>query len=112
MRDVRALVQKAPHLSTELRDRLLAFEAKLSEPEIVRQLMVSLDGAAALAGDEDVTEVLRELHPAALGAIVTFLPTLNNAHVRELLEQAADRIASSSPTRGAAGCCATRATRR
>jgi len=98
MRDVRSLVQQAPHLSTELRNRLLAFEAKLSEPEIVRQLMVSLDGAAALAGDEDVTEVLRELHPAALGAIVTFLPTLNNAHVRELLEQAADRIASSSPT--------------
>ena len=98
MRDVRALVQKAPHLSTELRDRLLAFEAKLSEPEIVRQLMVSLDGAAALAGDEDVTEVLRELHPAALGAIVTFMPTLSNPHVRELLEQAADRIASSSPT--------------
>ena len=86
MRDVRSLVQKAPHLSTELRDRLLAFEAKLSEPEIVRQLMVSLDGAAALAGDEDVTEVLRELHPAALGAIVTFLPTLSNAHVREQLE--------------------------
>ena len=97
MRDVRSLVQQAPHLSTELRDRLLAFEAKLSEPEIVRQLMVSLDGAAALAGDEDVTEVLRELHPAALGAIVTFMPTLNNPHVRELLEQAADRIASSSP---------------
>ncbi len=98
MRDVRSLVQKAPHLSTELRNRLLAFEAKLSEPEIVRQLMVSLDEAAALAGDEDVTEVLRELRPAALGAIVTFLPTLSNAHVRELLEQAADRIASSSPT--------------
>ena len=97
MRDVRALVQKAPHLSTELRDRLLAFEAKLSEPEIVRQLIVSLDGAAALAGDEDVTDVLRELHPSALGAIVTWLPTLSNAHVRELLEQAADRIAASSP---------------
>jgi len=97
MRDVRALVQKAPHLSTELRDRLLAFEAKLSEPEIVRQLMVSLDGGAAPAGDEDVTEVLRELHPAALGAIVTWLPTLGNAHVRQLLEQAADRIAASSP---------------
>jgi len=98
MRDARSLVQQAPHLSTELRDRLLAFEAKLSEPEIVRQLMVSLDGAAALAGDEDVTDVLRELHPAALGAIVTYLPTLSNAHVRELLEQAADRIAASSPS--------------
>jgi HEAT repeat protein len=98
MRDVRELVRKASHLSTEMRDRLLAFESKLSEPEIVRQLMVSLDGAASQAGDEDVTEVLRELHPAALGAIITWLPTLNNAHVRELLEQAADRIASSSPT--------------
>ena len=99
LRDVRSLVQKAPHLSTEQRDRLLAFEAKLSEPEIVRQLMQSLDEAAALAGEEDVTEVLRELQPAALGAIVTFLPTLSNAHVRELLEQAADRLAPARPPR-------------
>jgi hypothetical protein len=97
MRDVREMVRKASHLSTQMRDRLLAFESKLSEPEIVRQLMVSLDGAASQAGDEDVTEVLGELHPAALGAIITWLPTLNNAHVRELLVQAADRIASSSP---------------
>ena len=97
MRDVRQLVQKAPHLSTELRDRLLAFEAKLSEPEILRQLMVSLDGAASTIGDEDITEVLKELHPSALGAIITWLPSVNNAHVRELLEQTADRIAASSP---------------
>ena len=97
MRDVRQLVQKAPHLSTELRDRLLAFEAKLSEPEILRQLMVSLDQAGSTIGDEDITEVLRELHPSALGAIITWLPSANNAHVRELLEQTADRIAASSP---------------
>jgi HEAT repeat protein len=96
LRGSRELAQKAPHLSTAHRDRLLAFDARLSEPEIVRQLMVSLD-EASVVGEEDVTEVLRELRPAALGAIVTWLPTLSNARVKTLLEQTADRIASSSP---------------
>lgn len=96
LRASRELAQKAPHLSTALRDRLLAFDARLSEPEIVRQLMVSLD-EAAVVGEEDVTEVLREFRPSALGAIVTWLPTLSNARVKALMEQAADRIASNAP---------------
>jgi HEAT repeat protein len=97
LRDARELVARAPHLSTAHRDRLQAFDMRLSEPEIVRQLMVSLDESAAVAGEEDVTQVLQELRPRALGALVTWLPTLSNARVKTLLEQAGDRIASNAP---------------
>ncbi len=97
LRDARDLVARTPHLSTAHRDRLQAFDLRLSEPEIVRQLMVSLDESAGVAGEEDVTQVLGELRPRALGAIVTWLPTLSNARVKTLLEEAGDRIASNAP---------------
>ena len=97
LREVRALGERAAHLSTAHRERLLGFEARLSEPDIVRQLMQSLDEAATPPGDEDLGEVLRELRPSALGPIVGYLPSLQNAHMRELLEAAADRLASGYP---------------
>ena len=97
LREVRALGARAAHLSTAQRERLLGFEARLSEPDIVRQLMQSLDEAATPPGDEDLGEVLRELRPTALGPIVGYLPSLQNAHMRELLEAAADRLAAGHP---------------
>ena len=97
LRELRALGERSAHLSTTHRQRLLGFEARLSEPDIVRQLMQSLDEAAAPPGDEDLGEVLRELRPSALGPIVGYLPALQNAHMRELLEAAADRLASGYP---------------
>jgi hypothetical protein len=97
LRQVRGLGEHAPHLSTAHRQRLLGFEARLSEPDIVRQLMQSIDEAATPPGDEDLGEVLRELRPTALGPIVGYLPSLQNAHMRELLEAAADRLAANHP---------------
>jgi len=97
LRELRALGERSAHLSTTHRQRLLGFEARLSEPDIVRQLMQSLDEAAAPPGDEDLGEVLRELRPSALGPIVGYLPALQNAHMQELLEAAADRLASGYP---------------
>ena len=97
LRQMRGLVEKAEHLSTAHRQRLLGFEARLSEPDIVRQLMQSIDEAATPPGDEDLGEVLRELRPTALGPIVGYLPSLQNAHMRDLLESAADRLAAGHP---------------
>ncbi len=56
LRQVRGLGEQAAHLSTEHRRRLLGFEARLSEPDIVRQLMQSIDEAATPPGDEDLGE--------------------------------------------------------
>jgi HEAT repeat protein len=98
MRETRLISSRAQNLNAEQRRRLQDFEAQLSQPGIVVQLVQSLDEAAALASDEDVTEVLRELRPTALGALIDSLPRLNNASVRSLLEATIDRLATNHPT--------------
>lgn len=97
MRETRLITSRAPVLNDEQRRRLQDFEAQLSQPAIVGQLVQSLDEAAALASDEDVTEVLRELRPTALGTLIDALPRLSNASVRSLLEATVDRLATNHP---------------
>jgi hypothetical protein len=97
MREARLIAARAPALSQEQQRRLQDLEAHLSQPVIVVQLVQSLDEAAALASDEDVTEVLRELRPTALGALIDALPRLVNAPVRSLLEATVDRLATNHP---------------
>jgi HEAT repeats len=97
MRETRLIASRAPALSEEQRRRLQDFEAQLSQPSIVTQLVQSLDEAAALASDEDVTEVLRELRSTALGTLIDAVPRLSNASVRSLLEATVDRLATHHP---------------
>jgi len=98
MRETRLIATRAPELSDEQRRRLRDFEVQLSQPAIVIQLVQSLDEAAALPGDEDVTEVLRELRPTALGPLIDAVPKVLNPPVRGLLEATVDRLATSHPT--------------
>jgi HEAT repeat protein len=93
LRDLRLIGERAPDLTAAQRERISALEARLSEPAIVRQLVQSLDEAAARPGDEDVSEVLRELRPAALETIMTLVPGVASENVRTLLAGAADRLA-------------------
>ena len=97
MRETRLISSRATALNDEQRRRLQDFEAQLSQPSIVTQLVQSLDESAALASDEDVTEVLRELRPTALGTLIDSVPRLSNASVRTLLEATVDRLATNHP---------------
>jgi HEAT repeat protein len=97
LREARLITSRAPQLTDEQRRRLQDFEARLSQPGIVGQLVQSLDESAALPGDADVTEVLRELRPSALAPLVAALPRVANLQVRALLEKTVDRLASAHP---------------
>ncbi len=97
MRETRLVGSRVKDLTEEQRQRLRDFEVRLSQPSIVTQLVQSLDEAAALAADEDVTEVLRELRPTALGPLIDALPRLANSSVRGLLEATVDRLATAHP---------------
>ena len=66
LRESKLLGTRAQGLLPEHRARLDGFVAKLSEPDIVSQLLQSLDEAPALAGEAEVAEVLRELRASAL----------------------------------------------
>lgn len=95
LRELRTLAQRTAGLAPAHAERLQVFERRLSEPEIVRQLLSALDEAANLPSDDDLTEVLRELQPQALGPMLAALPTLQNPRVRKLVEQGADRLAAA-----------------
>jgi hypothetical protein len=80
----------------ELGARLEEFEARMSEPAIVDQLMQALEEGAAMAPEEDIGELLRELRPSALETLVGWLPELSSDRVRPLVQAAADRIAAGN----------------
>lgn len=96
LREFRVLEERAPDLTPEQGERVREFEARLSEPSIVRQLVQSLDEASTRPGDEDVRDVLGELRSAALGPVLGMLPRLYSGTVRTMLEETVDRLASQN----------------
>ncbi len=95
LRETRTLAARTPSLDPAHRAQLAQFDAQLSEPTIVRQLVQALDEASVRPDDADVNELLKELRPAALEPIVAALPMVATPAVRQLLEQAADRLATA-----------------
>lgn len=97
LRDMRVVAQRGRNLRPVERERLLAFEARLSEPAILEQLLDSIHTSATTPSADDVGELLRELGPSALETIVAWIPRMPAGPVRLLLEDAADRLAAAHP---------------
>lgn len=95
LREFRTINLRVTALDPVLHQRLDSFQARLSEPAILSQLLQSLEEAEAMPPDEDVGEVLRELHAEGLETMLTFLPTLKRPAVRQILESSVDRLATS-----------------
>lgn len=96
LRETRLVLQRAERIDPELRGRLEALEAQLSDPATIAQLLQFLDESELPPDEADLGEVLRELRPSALGAILTQLPRLTSERVRELIGAAAERLAASN----------------
>lgn len=95
LREFRTTSQRVTALEPELRDKLLSFQARLSEPAILSQLLQSLEESASVPTDEDVGEVLGELHATGLETMLTFLPSLSRPAIRAILEASVDRLATA-----------------
>lgn len=92
LREFRTIGQRVTALDPAVRLRLNSFQARLSEPAILSQLLQSLEEAEAVPPDEDIGEVLGELHAAGLETMLTFLPTLKRPAIRRILESSVDRL--------------------
>lgn len=97
LRELRGIASRVRLAETPLAERFERFDASLSEPAIVAQLLQSLDGAASLPEDEDIGELLRELRAPALGTVLAFLPLIPHPGIHAMLEGAMDRLAASHP---------------
>jgi len=96
LRETRVLAERSEALEPAHRTRLGHFVDQLSEPAIVGQLMQALDEGTGRPNDEDITELLRELRPAALATLVEWTPRLASSQVRGLVETAVRHLAANN----------------
>ena len=96
LREFRTVAERVRVLDDPLRERLLSFQARLSDPAILSQLLQSLEEAEALPEDEDIGQVLGELHVEGLETMLIFLPTLKRTGIRRILEASIDRLAAAN----------------
>jgi HEAT repeat protein len=96
LRESKVLRERVTNLRPEQIQRLDGFVGRLSEPAIVGQVLQSLDEASGLGLDEDAAAMLRELRTSALEPLVSWLPNLSSAPLRQMLEGVVDKLASSN----------------
>jgi hypothetical protein len=98
LRETRLLVRKQDLLTPNQRDRLDALTGRLSDPNVLQQILTSVTEAQVPPSAEHLGELFRELRPAALETSLVWLPKVPvNAPIHELLSSAADRLAETSP---------------
>jgi len=96
LRESKLLKARAANLRLEQIQRLDGFVARLSEPAIVGQVLQSLDEGSGLGLDGDAADVLRELRATALEPLVSWLPNLSSAPLRNMLEDVVDKLAGNN----------------
>ena len=89
-------VAHSPGVTDEQREALGRLPERLSAPEPLGQLLQILDESAEPAHGGELNELFLQLRPAALGTIFAWLPRLQTARVRALVEAAAERLAQGN----------------
>lgn len=98
LRETRLLVRKPDLLTPGERDRTDALTGRLSDPNVLQQILQSVTEAQIPPSGEDLGELFRELRPAALETALVWLPKVPvNSPIHDLLASAADRLAETSP---------------
>ena len=95
LRELRAL-KNSKGVDQTAQQRVDAFEARLSQPETIAQLLQSLDEATTLPPEDELGEVLHELRAPALGTILNQIPRLASVEVRRTIGVAAERLAQGN----------------
>jgi hypothetical protein len=96
LRESRVILQRARELIPEHRQQLEGLPLRLSQQEALSQLLQSLDEATVHPSEEELSELFAELRPQALVTLMSWIPKLNNARVRDLVQTAAERLAQAN----------------
>jgi HEAT repeat protein len=96
LRETSATAERAPSISPEQRGQLLKIRDRLSEPEVLSQILQSLDEASELPEQEDLNELFDQLRVTALATVFTWLLKAQTPRLRVLLENAAARLAMAN----------------
>lgn len=97
LRELRVILERARELLPEHRRQLEELPARLSDRDAIGQLMQSLDESVVHPTEDELASLFGELRAEALVSILEWLPQLSNQRVRELLENAAQRLVRAHP---------------
>jgi len=97
LRELRGMATRIHLASSPVGPRFEAFEANLSQPEILRQILESVDDASAAPEEADVGELLRELRAPALGTVAEFVPRMRHRAIQAAVSAAVDRLVGIHP---------------
>ena len=95
IREATVTAGRAQSVLDTQRERLLALADGLSDLDAIEQLLQTLETTALKPPQNDLHELLMQLHPRALASILAWLGRSRNAELRALLESAASRMAAS-----------------
>jgi HEAT repeat protein len=96
LRETAMSAQRAQRLEPEQRDRLLAIPSRLSEPEVLTQILQSLDETSELPDQQDLNELFDQFRVGALGTVLGWIGKLQTPKLRVMLENTAARLAMSN----------------
>lgn len=96
LRETAVSAGRAPALEDGHRARLQRLAEQLSTPEVLGQLLETLESSPALPADSELHELLGQLRPAALATIFRWIDRVQSTRLRSALRAAGDRLALES----------------
>jgi hypothetical protein len=96
LRETQVTASRAGELQPPHAERLAQLPARLSAPEVVTQLLQSLDESASLPEAAELVQLFEQLRGPALATVLAWLTRLQNPKLRPILEEAATRIAAQN----------------
>ena len=96
LRESRQILARARELTPEHRKALEAIPVKLSQEVTLAQLLQTLDEAAGHISPQDLADLFGELRTEALPTLFTWLPKINNARVKDVVESSVTRLAAAN----------------
>ena len=96
LREAGESAARARALEPQHRERIATLPDRLSEPAALSQLLQSLDEATELPPQDELTELLGELRPTAMGTVFAWLGRVQSQQLRALLETAGARLSSAN----------------
>ena len=96
LRETSQTSERAPEITSEQKEQLLHIRNRLSEPEVLAQVLQSLDEASHLPDQDDLNELFDQLRVGAIATVFSWLTKAQTPRLRVLLESAAARLAMAN----------------
>ena len=96
LRETAQTSERASGITPEQKEQLVRIRERLSEPDVLVQILQSLDEASQLPDQEDLNELFDQLRVRALATVFSWLSKAQTPRLRVLLENAAARLAMAN----------------